>query len=84
MCLPKESCQVSDHEVDQQYVNFVKQAIGLAPDIGQCPAKFRVVFNERCFKMDTVVRRQITAILKLETFGKYRASLLWFFFLWTF
>ena len=65
------------------------QAWILAPDIGQCPAKNRVISDEGGFTADTVVRCEVKKNYKLpmpensEAFGNHRPLLLWFF-LWTF
>ena len=37
----------------------VDQAWILAPDIGQCPEKNWVMFDKRCFRMSTVVWREV-------------------------
>ena len=48
------------HEILLQSIIWnKKQAWILAPDIGQCPTKNRVMSNEGWFTMDTIVRLEV-------------------------
>ena len=59
----------------------------LAPDIGKCQAKNRVMSDEGFFTTDTVVGPRVNFFYTLptsyhsEAFGKYRPLLLWIFFM---
>ena len=52
----------------------------LAPDIGQCLAKNRVMSDKNCFKTDTNVGCIVKKIFTSWFFHKHGPFLLWFFF----
>lgn len=60
----------------------------LAPDTGQCPAKYRIMSNESClttYKVSRVKVNFFTSYLRLKIQNhSVNTGLSWFFFLWTF
>ena len=54
------------------YIEWSKQKFNnlqawiLGPDIEQCPAKDRVMFDESCFTTDTIVQREIKEFISYQ------------------
>ena len=47
----------------------------LAPEIGQCPAKNRFMFDESCFATDRDVRREVKNFLSHRRLKTHRHSI---------